>query len=369
LLRRVKELVEAGAWIVGPRPLKSPSLSGYPDCDDQVGRLAGELWGDCDGSTIKEHAHGKGRVVWERGRSPWPPDAQPASEPEQYGDFALVAGVLRRLGVQPDFESDGPLRYTHRRLGDGDLYFIANREDRSADVNCIFRVADKTPELLDPVSGERRDLPRFSTRDGRTTVPMRFQPTQSFFVLFRKPAARTGTTDHNFPDLEPGAELSGPWEVAFDPRWGGPERVTFQQLEDWSKRPEAGIRFYSGTTTYRKVFDAARIPGAARHFLDLGVVRNLAEVRLNGRDLGVVWCAPWRVEITRALKAKDNRLEITVANLWPNRLIGDQALPPGKRLTATTWNPFKTDSPLLESGLLGPVTIQSLAGGATQGPR
>jgi hypothetical protein len=153
------------------------------------------------------------------------------------------------------------------------------------------------------------------------------------------------------------AELPGPWKVSFDPKSGGPESVTFDTLEDWSQRKEDGIRFYSGTAIYRKSFDAASLPEGRRVYLDLGTVKNLAQVRLNGRDLGVVWCAPWRVDITETVKARDNQLEIAVANLWPNRLIGDQSLPPDKRLSRTTWNPYKNDSPLLESGLLGPVGL------------
>jgi len=177
----------------------------------------------------------------------------------------------------------------------------------------------------------------------------------------------------NFAETTTVAELYGPWEVAFDTKWGGPEKVTFETLEDWSKRPEDGIRFYSGIATYRKRFrwerptsstevhSGSQQASPVRQFLDLGIVKNLAQVRLNGQELGVVWCAPWRVEITGAVKDDDNQLEITVANLWPNRLIGDQSLPPEQRLTSTTWNPFKKDSPLLESGLLGPVTIQAMA--------
>jgi hypothetical protein len=369
LLRRVKELVEAGAWVVGPPPRKSPSLSGHPQCDEDVRRIARELWGDCDGITRKERLHSKGRVLWERTRSADTPAAQPAPEPEQYGDFAFVAGVLGRWGVPPDFESDGPLRHTHRRAGGMELYFVANPEDLPVEANCVFRVADRTPELWDPLTGERRDLPQFTVLDGRTTVPMRFQAAQSFFVVFRSRAARSPGANPNFPDRVSRAGLSGPWEVAFDPRWGGPGRVLFRELEDWRKRPETGIKFYSGKATYRQSFDAPSLSANERYFLDLGVVKNLAQVRLNGRDLGTVWCAPWRVEVTGALKAEGNELEVTVANLWPNRLIGDQALPAEKRFTSTTWNPFKADSPLLESGLLGPVTIQSLAGGAGPAPR
>jgi hypothetical protein len=162
----------------------------------------------------------------------------------------------------------------------------------------------------------------------------------------------------------------------FDPKWGGPGTVEFPTLVDWTTRPEDGIRHYSGIATYRKTFDLPQ--SAIRNLqpaflLDLGVVKNLARVRLNGRDLGIVWCAPWRVDITGAVKSGGNELEIAVANLWPNRLIGDQSLPPEKRLTWTTWNPFKKDSPLLESGLLGPVTIRVYDAGtgesASESPR
>ena len=149
--------------------------------------------------------------------------------------------------------------------------------------------------------------------------------------------------------------------MAFDPKWGGPAKIALTNLDDWSKRPEPGIRHYSGKAVYRTTFNA---PGAAIDgpnvpiCLSLGSVKNLASVRLNGRDLGVVWCQPWRVEIPPAvLRGRNNQLEITVANLWINRLIGDSALPEGKRLASTTWNPFHVNSPLEESGLLGPVTL------------
>jgi hypothetical protein len=161
--------------------------------------------------------------------------------------------------------------------------------------------------------------------------------------------------------VTPPKEISGSWEVSFDPRWGGPENITFDSLADWSQRPEDGIKFYSGTAVYRKSFEVPS-PGplaGQKYFLELGVVKNLARIKLNGRDLGVVWCAPWRVETGDALKAGINQLEIEVANLWPNRLIGDLSLPAEKRFAWTTRNPFKKNSPLLPSGLLGPVRLFS----------
>jgi len=165
----------------------------------------------------------------------------------------------------------------------------------------------------------------------------------------------------NFPLVNALHDLRGPWQVSFDPRWGGPEGpVTFANLEDWSKRPEEGIRHYSGLATYRTAFDLPSPPDGRRLFLDLGRVRDLGEVRLNGRSLGVVWCAPWRIEITEAIRRGSNDLEVVVANEWVNRLIGDAGRPPEQRLTWTTWNPYTPESPLLESGLLGPVRLSEI---------
>ena len=154
-------------------------------------------------------------------------------------------------------------------------------------------------------------------------------------------------------------ELAGPWEVTFDAKWGGPDKpVTFKTLQDWTQREEDGIRYYSGTAIYRKTFDVPSASPGKEQFLDLGEVKNLARVTLNGRDLGVAWCPPWRVALPAGLlKPAGNQLEIKVANLWPNRLIKDAGLPPKRRLTWTTWNPYKPADALLPSGLLGPVRL------------
>jgi hypothetical protein len=350
LLKKIKDLVRGGATVIGPRPLKSPSLVGYPQSDTEVAKLADGLWDKCDGETVQKHAFGKGRVVWRHST---------ISATEQYGDFSVATDVLKGMGVPPDFESDGPLRFTHRREGGTDIYFVANREQRVVDATCSFRVSGKQPELWDPLDGQTRALPDYSEEQSRTRVPLRFEPAQSFFMVFRKTKPQSKPAGRNFYALKSQAELAGPWEVVFDPKWGGPEKITFDSLDDWSKRPEAALKYYSGKATYRKTFDLApeMLSGRRQCFLELGTVKNLARVRLNGQDLGVLWCAPWRVEISRAVQPRGNRLEIEVANLWPNRLIGDQGLPPEQRLTSTSRNPYKKDSPLLASGLLGPVSI------------
>ncbi len=427
LLRKVKQLIEEGATVVGPPPHKSPGLSGYPACDAEVMRLAHQIWGNCDGIRVTEHAFGKGRVVWRRRsgammdsisarqseqesarlmrleasstamtagvfRKRTEADGEGVPEPEQYGDFATAKEVLTKMGVVPDFESEALLRYTHRRDGDHEIYFVANPDDRHLITTCAFRVSSKQPELWDPIRGTIRDLPDFSSAHGRTSLTLRFEPHQSMFIIFRRSPEKKNPHSLNFPQVNNLIELVGPWEASFDTVWGGPATATFVTLEDWSKRPERGIKYYSGTATYHKAFDlppadAPIHPGGKRNrtrmWLDVGEVQNLASVRLNGHDLGVLWCAPWRVEVTGILKSRGNKLEIRVANLWRNRLIGDELQPQdceyGKggnlvrwpewllhneprpasgRYSFATWRHFSKDSPLLPSGLLGPVRLQ-----------
>jgi hypothetical protein len=252
--------------------------------------------------------------------------------------------------------------WTHRRSEEGEIYFLSNQEDAVVNINARFRVRGLQPESWDAVTGEIRELPEFGEEGGHTLVPLTFEPRQSLFIIFRKPAnaaPRTGPSGKNFPKLKDAGEITGAWSVHFDPRWGGPAAaVVFDRLADWTRRPEEGVRRYSGTAAYRKQFDPPAAATGRRAYLDLGAVASVARVRLNGRELGTVWCAPWRIEITGALKPADNRLEIEVANTWANRLIADSGLPEGERLTVVTESMRpKADSPLMPSGLLGPVRL------------
>ena len=200
-----------------------------------------------------------------------------------------LAPDVEFLGAAPDARFD----WIHRRDSGTDIYFVSNQKAASAAAEIAFRVTGRQPELWDAVTGLTRDLPEFREADGRTFVPMRFEPRQSYFVVFRKPASPPAPGCGRAELPEPGGDrrLTGPWEVSFDPKWGGPAQVTFDALSDWTRRPEEGIRYYSGTAIYRKTFDLTR-PENGRLFLNLGVVKNLAAVKLNGHDLGVVWTAP-----------------------------------------------------------------------------
>ena len=291
-------------------------------------------------------------------RAPWKLTETSLQAASLYPAYRVTSRLLAERGVNPDFDGEG-LRAIHRRDGDEDIYFVANRTDRELAATWAFRVIGKRPEWWDAVTGERRTLGQFKESGGRTHVPVRLDAHESGFVVFRSGTGAAGQSE-NFPQFPPLMTVEGTWEVAFDPKWGGPALVRFDELSDWTQRPEEGIRYYSGKAVYRITFDAANANQRER-FLSLGRVHNMASVRLNGHDLGITWVAPWRVALPMSLlKPRGNQLEITVANLWWNRLVRDSGLPPAERLT---WIPEKypfTGNELLQaSGLLGPVRIEA----------
>jgi len=582
MLEKIEDLVEAGATIVGKPPAKSPGLSGYPECDAQVKRLVEKLWGPGPETDRKV---GKGRVV--AGKTP--------------------SGVLTAMGVQPDFIASRPIRYIHRVMDDKDVYFIASADQQSVEAVCTFRVSGKSPEAWYPETGYMEPISVFEESDGCTLIPLKFEPSGSMFIVFKKgkvkaseqivsvkrngkelvnmslagPKVENSDMTNTFtmvawvnPDIEitlpqetndglaaniverndvvyppPGHEvwtennagagfgvskngvcvyehgesyfpallvhaapvagwthvavvyqdgapslylngqfarkglksrmivhggigvshdravkafrgqvaglrqypkvltaeeivklahykpampdviqepafdlvsqeilqkgtyeiktvdgkirqvvasdlpepldIKGSWELNFTPGWGAPENVVFDSLVSWSEHSDNGVKYFSGTVLYRKVFDFTPLPMSnpllkPAVYLDLGKVAVMAGVKLNGKDLGILWKPPYRVEITDAVKAGKNVLEVSVVNLMVNRMIGDELLPddserkedgtlkkwpqwllegkpsPTGRFTFTSWRLWKKNSPLQESGLLGPVTIQTV---------
>jgi len=284
--------------------------------------------------------------------APWRQQATPSL----YPDYEVTSALLSEHRVPPDFAADKPLRYTHRTTPDRELYFVGNPSAAPVTTTATFRVSGRSPELWDPMTGAMRRLPESKTSGGLTTLPLTLAAHESCFVVFPRrgagaaPASRAKT---NRVEPQPVATLDGPWQVRFDPTLRGPADVRFDQLVDWTTRPEPGIRYYSGRATYRRAFQR---PAGQRALLDLGAVQVMANVRVNGRDCGTLWTAPWRVDITAALRDGENQLEVEVANLWPNRLIGD-AKDPAHAFTKTTHQPYGPDHPLLPSGLLGPVRV------------
>jgi len=301
------------------------------------------------------------------GMAPWGRPAKAEEFPEVYPDYEPLARILRGMGLPPDFESDGPLRYTHRSGRMGEFYFVANHSDETCTPMAAFRVRGKVPDLWNPLTGEMRRAQVWEEREGRTFVPLKFAPHDSLFVVFRERARATSAakSGRNWDAFATVAEVGGPWEVRFQPGRGAPDRLSFDKLSDWSQHSDVGVKFFSGLATYRNRFDWRPAQSSITNrqsqiFLDLGRVEVMARVKLNGQEVGTVWKAPYRVDITGALRPGENRLEIEVANLWPNRLIGDAGLPRDQRVAWTTWNPFTKDAPLLPSGLLGPVQLQTV---------
>ncbi len=321
--------------------------------------------------------------------------------------------IVRADGQRPDIEfhtsvPGAKFDWIHRCDGETDIYFVSNQSLLDIQVPVAFRVKGKAPELWDAVTGKIRALPAYkATEDGRTEVPMTFVPRQSWFVVFRTSKTLSRTLSQtlsiqksgvNFPELKPVMELTGTWEVQFDPAWFYPDngtggKMTFSALSDWAVHADPAIKHYSGIATYRKSFSyqlsvvsnqlsvsntdpRSLITDHSPLFLNLGTVKSVARVRLNGKELGTVWTAPWQVEISSAVKLGANVLEIEVANLWPNRLIGDATLPQEQRRTVTNVSTFDTQetasygcrkcgtrkkdgkpADLMPSGLLGPVTL------------
>jgi hypothetical protein len=343
VLKKIRDLVAGGATVVGPKPNRSPSLSGYPVCDNEVSSLATELWGDIDGRSITERVYGNGKVVW----------GKPLKD------------VLAEQGVGPDFEYTRPhidtfLVSIHRRAGDADIYFVANQRDRVEDLTALFRVRGKSAELWHPDTGDIEPAP-YNMGVVQTGVPLHLDPFGSVFVVFRHPASATSRSRERPTPVVLGT-LSGPWQVAFPPNWGAPSKIRFDTLVSWSAHADEGVKYFSGTATYSKDFDVPKawLQAPSRHVLDLGRVKEFAEVFLNGKPLGILWKAPFQADVTQALRIGPNHLEIRITNLWPNRIIGDEQPSAQRKYTFTAYKVFTKDSPLLESGLLGPVTVNSV---------
>jgi hypothetical protein len=251
--------------------------------------------------------------------------------------------------------------YVHRRLPDGETYWINNRKDRVEEIEATFRVQGKEAELWHPETG-RIEPVGYRVADGCTTVPLRLNPNEAVFVVFRKSATAASRTLPR-PVESVIATIDGAWEVSFQPDRGAPAKVTFDKLTSWSESADTGVKYFSGTGTYTKTVNAPAdwFGSGTRLWLDLGDVKNLAEVVVNGKSLGVVWNTPFRVDVTDVLKPGANAVEVRVTNLWVNRLIGDQQPSVTKKYTYTTMPFYKANSPLLPSGLLGPVRLVRIA--------
>lgn len=377
LLAKIEELVRAGVTVIGVPPVKSPSLTGYPKCDEEVAALAQKLWGGREvPAQITERRYRKGRIMW-GGES-----TVPASADKLYPSYASTVALLQKWKIPSVFASSAPVRWHQRRSDERDIFFVSNREAKPVETVCGFRTDGASPELWDALTGTSRPLPDFAIKDGTVEVPLRFAANEGYFVVFNRKTKHKVAAfgEKNFPEEKTVTVIDGSYEVTFDPLWGGPKvPVVFPTLTAWNTSADEGIKYYSGKAVYRKLFSIQPSVLNGRAYLDLGVVHKLAAVKLNGEDLGIVWTPPYRVEVTGKLRPAVNELEITVVNTWVNRLIGDQQpgnkdvrklqwesgllagkpQPAGRYTFTTAKGDYTAASPLQESGLLGPVTLST----------
>jgi hypothetical protein len=329
-LRKLAALVEGGATVIGPKPLGNPSLAGDAA---EFAALTASLWPQ--GGTAQV---GKGRVI--------------ASTD--------IEAALAQSGIAPDFrftggQPDSEIPFVHRKLPDGDSYFLANRKDRAETIEAHFRVTGEAPELWHAETGTSEPV-GYRIVNGETIVPMTLRADESVHVVFRKPAQADALAIKKVEPAEAG-RLEGPWTVSFQPDRGVPASATFAALTPLNERAEPGIKYFSGIASYVKEFTTPKgwKPGRPL-WLDLGEAHEVAEVLVNGQHAGYAWHAPYRVDISAAVRPGRNRLEVRVANLWVNRLIGD-AQPGAQKVTWTALPTYRADAPLRRSGLIGPVTI------------
>lgn len=342
LLKKVMDLVQQGAVVLGPAPKYSPSMSGFPKADQQVQSLARQLWGNVDGIKVKSAKVGKGMIL----------------------SGMEMQEALDLIGVIPDCKlaKEDQALFIHRTLPDGDLYFVSNQSDKTITINPEFRISGKSPELWQGTDGTSRNLAAFKQNPKSTVVPLKLEAYESQFIVFRKPATKSSGIDltANFPEGQKIADLDGTWSVTFDRSKRGPAKpVLFKTLTDWTLSGNDSIKYYSGTAIYKSKVQITQLPVNKKIVLNLGQLTAMANVKINGKEVGGVWTAPWQVDITSAVKQGTNEVEISVVNNWMNRLIGDQKLPADKRPTWSPVIPYTTQSPLQPSGLFGPVNVQA----------
>ncbi|MDR2643638.1 MAG: hypothetical protein LBC74_12685 [Planctomycetaceae bacterium] len=375
LLQKISSIVKDGATIIGSKPKRVSGLTNYPNADSELKKIVDELWGTDNNSVTKIRRIGKGRVVIGM------------TAAELLRNDKLLPDCKRLRGSLPDGQHR--IKWIHRTLNNNsvfggnfeeitpiesaltpettpqlaldntnrtEIYFVANLVAKTDKTEIAFRVTQKQPEIWDAVTGVISDAKSFRQENGQTIVPLEFAPNGSFFVVFRKPIAADskGAAADNSTQLETLQILDGDWNVRFNSSNGLSEPVIFTQLIDWTKHTNEQIKYYSGTAVYQKEFSYKKLDKSnQRIYLELDLVREMAQVRINGKNICTLWTRPFRVDVTDAIRDGNNILELEVVNHWANRVIGDTKLPESQRQTKTNIKRLTAQTPLLESGLIG----------------
>lgn len=414
VLKKLENLVKKGMTLVGAPPVMVSGLSGLPESDIELKRIVTVLWGKTDGKTIFENKYGKGRVIWGKNVSQVlremkiKPDFEFSS-----ADSATSLDYIHRSidSMEVYFITN---RFAYKKYNDFQYRYLTGLPDRFEQVECRFRINGMLPELWDPVTGSINEISVYHEKNGYITIPMHFAPEGSYFVVFRKAAPQkhivkikldgkvlfpgAKSEAHEYPCFDNTSQshnhlpvfyssgkyrvnwsdggkqkvvahnaqyrvtLSGDWKMSLDPYWGVPEKIKVPELKSWTDFENLDIKYYSGSAVYTNSFkmDTTNL-NDKKWILDLGNVQELASLKINGHQMQVLWCTPFRYDITSFIKQGENFIEVEVVNLWANRLIGDGKLPESERRTRTNVVKFNTpdsEKYLRTSGLLGPVILQ-----------
>lgn len=416
VLRKVELLVKEGLTIIAPRPLKASGLSNYPQNDQEVAAIAARMWGSMDGITTKENTYGKGKVIWGK-------DANTVLQEMKVKPDLEFTSTQAKTGLDYIHRTSDDMeiyfvvnRFGRKAFNDFEFRYLSTLPDRYEQVECRFRVTGMVPELWDPITGIKKEILTYREENGQTIIPLNFEPEGSTFIVFRKTKpslhitgikkddkvlfpnnAFTGSdkpfidcfkingksiatifetgkyqlewsnrkTTHCQLDKTNAAQLlTGKWDIYFDTAWGGPNKISIDTLQSWTNFEEKGIKYYSGTAIYKKTF-SLNADQLKKHtiILDLGNVLEMASININGHKMPVKWNAPFEFDISNFVHEGVNQLEVSVVNLWPNRLIGDSKLPIEKRLTKTNIMKYEDENAeklLRTSGLIGPVKLSFL---------
>lgn len=343
VLAKIKQLVNDGAFILGSAPSRSPSLEGYPRADEAVRRDAALLWGSQEVVTGIRH-FGKGMVM----------------------DGVTLETALNHIGLKPDFKTNvgKAIHYTHRSTPRHEIYFITNQSEQKIKFDAFFRVRAGTPYWFDAVTGKVRQLSVNNRSDFGTSISMALDLNESGFVVFDlQKDDKSFSTLPNFPEFFLIKQIEKPWAVTFKGISDQGKRdslVYFNNLISWSDHDDKQIRDFSGMAIYTNSFHLERGTKKEALYLETAPLVGMATVRVNGKPVGTLWTAPWRVEISEAAREGENKIEIEVVSTWKNRLISESKLAPAQRSFQVEINNYTADSPYDKSGLMGPVVISGV---------
>lgn len=333
-LRKIVSLVEKGANVYGNRPTGSESFIDK-DKTNEYTELVELLWGKEEKGV---RSYGKGKVLW----------------------GMTLEEATQTIELKPDITLPQKRKcyFAHRRLKDAEIYFIDNHEDKPLKHNFIFRTKARNVEIWNPVEGKIKKINSQTTDDGRTSIELCLEARQSIFVILHNKEQKENDLFFNkaIESIDT-IKLEQPWRVKFNEKMGGPkEKIEMKRLMDWTSHTDRRIKYYSGTANYYYELEKEEVDDLEQqYYLKLKLLNGTAHVKINNRDVGTLWCSPWEIDLTSAIKTTEEKkimLEVEVTNSLINRMIGDLNFKEKERITYCDTPIVNERDTLVSSGLV-----------------